>query len=390
MRLLQVIGTLDPAYGGPVEVAHQFAAGLIRLGHQVDTVSLDADSSRYAQPPEGTVHLLGPGLGRYRFTPRLVPWLTHHASRYSAVLVHGIWQYQSRAAWRTLIRLGIPYFVYVHGALDPWFKLRFPLKHLKKSIYWRLSEYHALRRAAGVFFTCEEERLLARQSFSTRGFKEAIVPYGLKDPDGRAQEQKCAFLSRFPHLVGKRIVLFMSRLHRKKGLDLLITAFSKVAARDPLLHLVIAGPDEEYLKQGLSSLARSCGAADQLTWTGMLKEDERWGAYSAAEVFALTSHSENFGMALVEALAYGVPVLTTKKVNIWREIESDKAGFVELDTELGAVRLLEKWLDLTPACQQEKRQRARDCFLGRFEITRATANLLQKISEGAGGTDDIC
>jgi glycosyltransferase involved in cell wall biosynthesis len=155
----------------------------------------------------------------------------------------------------------------------------------------------------------------------------------------------------------------MSRIHQKKGVDLLIDAFSKVAQRDPKLHLVIAGPDHHGLQADLERLSFKCGIGERITWTGMVTGDVKWGAYRAAEVFVLPSHSENFGIVVAEALACGLPVLISDKVNIWREIEADGAGLVAEDTLIGTVSLLETWLDLTPEVGEQMGRRARGSAL---------------------------
>jgi len=111
----------------------------------------------------------------------------------------------------------------------------------------------------------------------------------------------------------------------------------------------------------------------------MLAGDLKWGAFRAADVFALPSHQENFGIAVAEALACGLPVLISDKVNIWREIETDGAGIVEKDDELGTVRALRKWFALTEGERRQMRINSRRCFEGRFEAGRAASSLLEVI-----------
>ncbi len=160
--------------------------------------------------------------------------------------------------------------------------------------------------------------------------------------------QREAFLRSFPELRNKRLLLFLGRLHEKKGCDLLIDAFAAVSRENPALHLVLAGPDAGGMQAALSRRAAALGLS-AITWTGMLRGDAKWGAFRAAEAFVLPSHQENFGIAVTEALACGVPVLISKRVNIWREIEQDNAGLVDDDTAAGTQRLLRRWLALAPA-----------------------------------------
>ena len=142
---------------------------------------------------------------------------------------------------------------------------------------------------------------------------------------------------------------------------------------------VIAGPcaSEEYLLH-LKKLAAAATKDDgSITFTGMLTGNRKWGALSAAEAFVLPSHQENFGIAVVEALACGTPVLISNKVNIWREIEADSAGYVENDDLAGTTALLKRWVATEPRVRMAMKENAKDCFVRRFEIERATDSLLE-------------
>jgi glycosyltransferase involved in cell wall biosynthesis len=244
------------------------------------------------------------------------------ARSHDLVIIEGIWQYHAFATWRALRVTGIPYFVYPHGMLDPWFKRTYPLKHLKKWAYWPWADYRVLRDAQAVLFTTEQERLLARQSFWLYQANEVVVGYGTSAPPGDAEQQRELFLSRFPQLRGQRILLFLSRIHPKKGVDLLLEAFAAVASSDPRLQLVIAGPDQVGWQAQLQQRAAALGIADRITWPGMLSGDLKWGAFRAAELFCLPSHQENFGIVVAEALACGLPVTIAEPVNIASEAAS--------------------------------------------------------------------
>ena len=386
MKFLQIIGTLDPAYGGPVEALHQLTNALNKLGHQSEVVTLDANNDLGIDNFPATVHALGPSLGKYRYNTRLVPWLCTNANRFDVVIVRGIWQYHSIATWIASQKKAFPYFVFAHGALDPWFRYSFPLKHLKKWLYWHFAEYRGLRDATAVLFTSEDERTLSSKSFQMNKVNQVVVNYGIGNPEGNSDHQVQLFLQTFPHLEGKRIILFLSRIHPKKGCDLLINAFSKIAKQDLDLHLVIAGPDQDGWSSILMKLTSRLGLDERITWTGMLHGDIKWGAYYAADVFILPSHSENFGVVVAEALACNLPVLITNKVNIWREIKDDNAGIVETDTLEGTVRLLQRWLLLSQDERQTMQMNAKNCFLQRFEINMAAKNLVDTVSPISSNT----
>src|SRR5215472_12720291 len=140
VRYLHVIPSLDPRWGGPIEGVKQLAAAAVHLNHKVEVVTLDAPGSPWHGMGEFAVHCVGPRYLKYGYAPRFVPWLKRNFSRFDAVVINGIWQYHSFATWSVLHRSTIPYYVFTHGMLDPWFRRRYPLKHLKKLLYWPWAE----------------------------------------------------------------------------------------------------------------------------------------------------------------------------------------------------------------------------------------------------------
>ncbi len=379
MKLLHVISSTNPEGGGPIEGIKQLQSSLTNIGVNVELASCDAPDAHWLLTSDVTIHALGPSSGKYGYTPRLLPWVRNNAHRFDAIIIEGLWQYHSFATWQVLRKSKIPYFVFTHGMLDPWFKHTYPLKHLKKWLYWPWADYRVLRDARSVLFTCEEERLLARQSFWLYKCNEAVTSYGTAPPPENQEDLRHAFSSRFPHLLGKRLLLFLSRIHEKKGCDILIDAFAKIAHRDDQLHLVMAGPDQSGWLKELKQQAHRQGFSHRITFTGMLQGDMKWGAFYASEVFILPSHQENFGIVVAEALACGKPVLISNKVNIWREIEKDQAGIIDNDTVNGTVRNLTKWLEMDANSRQEMSRQAKNCFATRFHIKRATERLLEII-----------
>lgn len=382
MKILHVISSADPRFGGPIEGIQQIARVQQARNHRIEIASTDDPANEIFKSFPLKVHALGPGRTHYRYAPRLLLWLRKHARDYDAVIANGLWQYSTYAVWRALHDSATPYFLFTHGMLDPWFKHTYPLKHAKKWLFWPWADYRALRDASAVFFTCEEERRLARQSFWLYRCNEVVVNYGTSGPTGESALQKTRFLQHYPALQGKRLFLFLSRIHEKKGCDLLIDAFAAVAQRDPRLHLVMAGPDQTGWQKTLSARATRLGITDRITWTGMLSGDMKWGAYRAAEAFVLPSHQENFGIVVAEALACALPVLISNKVNIWREIEADHAGLIADDTLAGATSLFERWLALEPNAHQQMRDNALACFSKRFEIQSAIDSLYGAIAAG--------
>jgi glycosyltransferase involved in cell wall biosynthesis len=381
MRLLHIIPTVNPQGGGPMEGVRQRGLHLQAMGHTIEVLTLDDPAAAFVSAFGLTVHAIGPTQGAYQYNAALVPWLQTHARDYDAIVINGLWQYHSFGAWRALSAMRVPYFVFTHGMLDPWFKRTYPLKHVKKWLYWPWAEYRVLRDAQAVLFTSEDERLLARESFWLYKARETVVSYGTKTPPDNAAVLRAQFLAAHPALQGKRVLLFLSRIQVKKGCDLLIEAFAKVAEQDPALHLLMAGPDQSGWVAKLQALAQARGIADRITWPGMLQGDMKWGAFYSAEAFVLPSHQENFGIAVAEAMGCRLPVLISDKVNIWREIVEDGAGIVNTDSVLGTLNTLQQWICLRPAEKELMRERARASFKTRFTVEAMASSLLDVICQ---------
>lgn len=379
MRILHVISSVNPANGGPIEGIRQFARAHIRNGNEVEICSLDDPAAEWVKTIELPVHAVGPAYTHYRYAPGLLPWLRANVHRFDAVIVNGIWQYHAHAVWRAARELRFPYFVFTHGMLDPYFKRRYPAKHLKKWLFWPWAEYRVLRDAQAVLFTSETERQLARESFWLYRAREQVVGYGIIPPQLHPG-QVDAFHAAFPALKGKRFLLFLSRINPKKGCDLLIEGFGRAARLDPDLELVMAGPDAFELRGALEARAQELGIASRVHWIGMVSGDIKWGVLSACEAFILPSHQENFGIAVVEAMACRKAVLISSEVNIWREIEGDGGGLVAPDTADGATALIERWMALSTAERRFIGERARACFERRFTIEGAAARLRTLLS----------
>jgi len=381
--VLHVIRSLHPDYGGPVEGIRQLIGSYRSKGWDIEVACLDAPSSPWLESFPATVHAMGPAYNRYGLQPLAITALRDIARRYDAVVINGIWEFTGPMALIALAGLHTPYYVFTHGMLDPWFKRQYPLKHLKKWLYWPFITYWLLRNARGVFFTTEEERILARQSFWLYRCHEVVIGYGTSRPTGDPIAQQAAFHAAYPETVGKRNLLYLSRIHRKKGCELLIEAYAKVIGNDPEWRLTIAGPDATGWRPELDALAERLGVADRILWPGSLGGDLKWGAFRTADAFVLPSHQENFGIAVAEALACSLPVLVSDKVNIWREIDQWKGGLVALDDLAGTISLLQRWKAMTPAETDAMRAAALACFDANFDMQVSSARMIELLEAEA-------
>jgi glycosyltransferase involved in cell wall biosynthesis len=376
MKILRTIHSIQASSGGPIEGLKQASKIMRELGVEVEVACLDAPDSVRAELEQAPwpVHALGPGsLGTYGYSGRMKAWLERNVSRFDAVIIHGNWQYHGFATYRACRKAKVPYFIYPHGMLDPWFNQTYPLKKLKKRVYWNCGEYPILKNARAVLFTCQEECLRARLCFKPYRVNEKVVGYGTNAPAYGIDRLRENTPNQRPYF------LFLSRIQEKKGLDLLVKAYGSLRAEsDELPDLLIAGPEQQpdYARELKTTYPQK-----GIRWIGAVHGFEKWRLLANAEALILPSHQENFGIVVAEALAVGTPPLISNKVNIHSEIESSKAGLVEEDNLDGTKRLLQKWNRLSTAEKDNMANAAKTLFDTRFDIRQATRDLLRYITE---------
>lgn len=343
--LLHVIPDLDPVSGGTVSALVGLALAQHRLGMQVNVVTTrwpGSDDSQVDRLREGGVSVTPlSARGRMVSIATLGAALRPAIEDAGVVHVHALWEELQHQACRLAQRLSKPYVVSPHGMLDPW---SLGQGRWKKRAYlgWRLRGH--LNRAAAIHCTtAAEARLIEPLGFTAPKW---VIPNGVDLTEFASPPQPGAmatdFVCRFPQVSGRPIVLFLSRLHPKKGLDLLLPAFA--ACGHPEAILVLAGPGAEPYVAGLRAHAIQLGIADRVVFTGMLRGQERVAALRAADLFVLPSYQENFGIAVVEAMAAGTPAIISGQVNLSEELAGQGVGQV-VRTEVGDLtRALCEWL----------------------------------------------
>lgn len=382
MRILHVIGSLSPAGGGPPEALRHLVRGWSEIGVNAEVAVQDRADASWLRDAPFAVHALGPGLdrGAFGFSPRLWNWLHGNVSRFDAVVMHGLWSFPGCAVRAACLGSHKPYGIFVHGSLNPWFERRYPLKHLKKRIYWP-AQYPVLRDAAAVLFTTEAEARLAQNSFHPNQWHARVIPYAIGGAQGDARHSMDAFYRFLPSLHGRKFFLFLGRIHEVKGCDLLVQAFARVAEEIPGTDLVIAGPDPAGLRAKIEKMAKALGIESRVHWPGMITGELKWGALRGAEALVIASHCENFGVTAVEALACGRPVLLTNQVNICDTLSREQAALVDDDSAAGVERNFRRWLALSAAEHNAMAERAFRCFETHFSIAAAAQGLRRALFE---------
>jgi glycosyltransferase involved in cell wall biosynthesis len=308
------------------------ARALIQAGVDVDVATTDDNGPdrvnvSYSEPvvEEGVCYRYFPRQTRfYTFSWPLTRWLALHLREYDLLHIHGLFSYPAMPAAYFASRYKIPYIVRPFGVLNRWgIQNRRPL--LKK-LSLRLIENRILAGAAAVHYTSEQEHLEAAELGVTQ--RAVIIP-NVADGAAASKGYSAGWLrSKHPQLADHKIILFLSRLDPKKGLDLLLPAFARGRAKCSQTKLVVVGNGDPAFIAGLRGQATRLGIDADVVWTGFLVGDEKWAALADADMFVLPSYSENFGISAVEAMISGLPVVVSDQVAIHREIAAAGAGLV--------------------------------------------------------------
>jgi glycosyltransferase involved in cell wall biosynthesis len=346
MQVLQVIPSVGPLRGGPSVMVQTMAQGLTRAGVEVHIATTDDNGRERLDIPlsvpvveAGVTYWHFPRQTRfYTFSWPLSWWLARHVRDYNLVHIHALFSFAAIPAAFWCRRYGIPYIVRPLGTLNRWgVRNRHPW--LKK-LSLRFIEQRILSGAAVVHYTSEQERLEAAELGIVD--RSAVIPNAIDITSIPFGSLVGRFRARYPQLADRFIMIFLSRLDAKKGLDLLLPAFARVRTRYPIASLVLAGSGDAAFVARLQREAARLGIDSDVLWTGFLSGEDKWAALADADLFVLPSYSENFGVAAVEAMACGLPVVVSDQVGIHQEIAAAQAGLVvRCDVEA-----------LTAACSQ--------------------------------------
>jgi len=384
MKILNVIVSMDPVSGGTSQGLRNIIPALQNIGVVNEVVCFDDPASKFIEKDNFITHAIGPAKGPYAYTEKLKPWLLQNLGRFDAVIIQGVWLYNSfgtYSSWKKYKKdnaTAPKLFLMTHGMLDPYFQKakERKLKAIRNWLFWKLFESKVVNGIDGVLFTCQEELLLARQTFTPyKPIRELNVGYGISAVPQFRPEMKTAFNEKCPQIANKPYFLFISRVHPKKGVDILINAYLHLKKSNNLPALVIAGPglDTQYGQEML----QLAGNDNDIFFPGMISGDSKWGAFYGSEAFVLPSHQENFGIAVVEAMACSKPVIISNQINIWREINDGHGGIIVNDNEKDVLEGLQKWIALTINQKEDLGNNTFNTFTKYFHIDQA-ANALKK------------
>lgn len=387
MKILHVITSMNPKRGGVCQVLRNLNPYLIEKGIHVEIVSLDNEQDDFGIQDDFIIHKIGYGKTSYQYQPKLIKWLNDNVLNFDRVIIHGLWQYPNFAVNKTIRLLKkqnkkVPKVIIMpHGMLDPYFQ-KSPerkWKALRNEIVWSLIEKKSINQADIIFFTCDEEMRLAATTFQDyKPLKVANVGLGIQPPPDNMQSFQEAFYNKCPKIKDERYFLFLSRIDEKKGVDLLINAYNELSeSNSDLPNLVIAGPLETEYAEEMVKLASN---NQKIHFAGMLKDMAKWGAFYNCEAYLLPSHQENFGIAIVEAMACKKPVLITKNINIWSEIIKGDGGWIANLEEKNSLKTV--LLDLVNLPKEKllvKGSNAFETYQNNFKIETCANNFIKTL-----------
>lgn len=387
MRILHLINSINPTSGGPANVILRLAPLQAANGNQVTIITSDdpADVEPEAKTLEQAnikVVLAGPGKGPLAKNSKHIPAVKQAIqSGVDIAHIHGMWQHLGHWGASTLRKHNVPYIIRPCGMLDPWTLAQ---GKLKKKLMLELKARKDLNHAAALHCTTQTELdLIKPLKLKTNGY---VVPNGIDWAEFENLEPTGKFRETLGIDAQTPLVLFLSRLHHKKGLDLLVPAFAKGAPSEA--HLALVGPGEESYVQSIKQQVKQLGIANRTHFPGMLREQARLDAFADADLFVLPSYQENFGVVVVEAGAAGTPVLISDQVNIHQDIAQSGSGRVTMCDEQQTADALKEMLatpDLLIEMGSKARLHAKNTY-NWIKVEAAIKQLYKRIVPSAART----
>lgn len=312
LRAVHIISHLDPKYGGVSAVVPQLGRAIANgpTGCQIQLGAFcePREHFRPAAARDLPIEYFPVSRRGWRAAPASNDTLSKLVTQSSLLHIHGVWQLSTAASASIARRHKTPYIISAHGMLESW---ALGNKRWKKHLYLALVERANLRGAACLHALTAAEV----DDYRRLGLRNpiAVIPNGVEVPTRISEE---TFLSHFPGLAGKRLILFLGRIHYKKGLDILVQAWESIARSWPDAHLVLAGPDFEGTKAAIQTRIQAADLSHRVTFTGMLTGDLKWSALAASEHFVLPSYSEGLSVSTLEAMGSGKPIIITDHCNL--------------------------------------------------------------------------
>ncbi|WP_413201397.1 glycosyltransferase, partial [Nostoc piscinale] len=389
-RICQVVASINENIGGPAYSVTNLAKALAQnnidshlftLDYQLHGQQLPIDSVKLHSQPAKNLAVYMRGL-----QPDANYYLTQlAATELDLIHNHGLWMFPNFYARQAAVRNKIPLVISPRGMVESW---SLNNSWYKKLPAWILYEKQNLNKAIAFHATSTEEV----KSIRKLGYKQpiALISNGVSVPTINEKVDRQELSDKFPELAEKKWLLFLSRIHPKKGLDNLLYVWESLSNRFPEWHLIVAGADLIGYQNELEMLVESLKLKSQVTFTGMLSGKLKYSALTNADVFVLPTHSENFGIAIAESLAYGVPVVTTKGAP-WQELETHNCGWWIEDNQQALAIALTEAMKMSSQERQQMGDRGKNLVQAKYSwnsIAKQMADFYYWIL--GGGEPPIC
>jgi glycosyltransferase involved in cell wall biosynthesis len=359
MKILQIVPSISLIYGGPSQMVLGLAPALVKEGVEVTILTTDSNGDTGQIPLDvplnrpikqdgyEIIYFRCAPFRRYKFSLDLLKWLKRHGKEFDIAHIHALFSPISSAAAIVCRQQRLPYILRPLGTLDPAKK-----KQLKQ-IYTAIIERQNLAGAAAIHFTSEQEaKISERFGVFT---PDLIIPLGVKQEGVTKKEKRNITREQFNIADDIPLVLFMSRIDPKKGLDLLIPALEKLLGIGYKFHFILAGtnPQDPDYEQKIKSQIQNSPLRSHTTITGFVTGELKASLLQAADLFVLPSYYENFGIAVAEAMLAGIPVVISDQVHIYQQILDSQSGWVSTTDVEALVNLVKAALD-NPAERQRR------------------------------------
>jgi len=364
MKVLYVVASLSPTWGGPVPVVKGITEAMAKKGLNVTVFAPVVQGGSH-----GVIQLEGVRVRLFRqdllsevwraYSSELAKALHREIERFDLVHIHEIWHHPHFVAYRAARKAKKPFIITVHDALEPWC---LNYKALKKRIYAALIQRRILNKAAAIHTITQEEV----EHIKAFGVDSPIftIPNGIDLEEFSELPPREEIEKLYPELQDKKVVLFLGRIHPKKGLDLLARAFGKIARERKDVHLIIVGPDERGYRSEVERLLVSEGVVEKVTFTGMLTGREKLAALSRADICVIPSYSEVRSIVALEAIICRLPVIITRQCH-FPEVAEARAGIVIDSDSAQLAEAMVKLLDNTKL-REEMGNNGRRLVMKRF------------------------
>ncbi|WGV24847.1 hormogonium polysaccharide biosynthesis glycosyltransferase HpsP [Halotia branconii] len=384
MKILQIVPSISLIYGGPSQMVLGLAPVLAKQGVEVTILTTDSNGDSGQKPLDvplnrpikqdgyEIIYFRCAPFRRYKFSLDLLKWLKLHANEFDLAHIHALFSPISSAAATVCRQQNLPYILRPLGTLDPA-DLR--KKKQLKQLYVALLERSNLVGAAAIHFTSEQEAKISERFGVVT--QDLIIPLGVIPPlsnDNRVSVVRSQLA--IPEDVP--LILFMSRIDPKKGLDLLIPALEKLIAIDCNFHFVLAGtnPQDPDYEQKIKLKIENSPLRSHTTITGFVSGDLKASLLQAADLFVLPSYYENFGIAVAEAMVAGVPVVISDQVHIYQQVIDSNSGWVCTTNIQILVKLIKEALQ-NPQERQQRGLNAQNYALQHFSWDAIARQIIQ-------------